>query len=277
MKRSRLSGVSERSFAGYLDQREIAWRYGEQVGGRTVGFSVFAGARSFVAGVIDPSQRRATRPGFASAHSTLRDELAESGPTRRSITAVRRAGLPYVAVVGRTGSDGAIDPDELALALFGGPAGQWGSGGTADSGSHRVRGVSAVAVMEFFNPTLWEVERAWGQRIDRAAPAAATRRAALEPDGIDRLLVMGDVAQRLVESGAFLPDARSVRLAVAQNPFASHPLDVASLGGPHDEQWRLVECEGVPTYRRSWTGPRLHEVGGAARRLELVEEQRRPA
>jgi hypothetical protein len=287
--RAKPSGTSERLFAEYLDDRELAWRYGEPVGGRTPGFSVFSGARSFVAAVHDPTLHRPARPGFANSYAALGDELGEPGPTRRAIASVRRAGLPYAAVIGRSGSDRDIEPRQLALSMFGGSTAAWGSaerdvpapaGGGGDRREppgRRLRGVSAVAVMQFFNPTLWRVERAWAQRIDRSPPGTALRRAALDPDGVERLLVMGDLAQRLLESGAFVPDARSVRMVVVHNPFAAHPLDVASFGGPHDEQWRLVVADGVPAYRRSWSGPRLHEVGGAVGDRQVVAEHRRPA
>ncbi|MCI4338522.1 MAG: hypothetical protein L3J72_04395, partial [Thermoplasmata archaeon] len=217
MTRAKPSGISEQLFAEYLDRRELAWRYGEDVGGRTVGFSVFSSARSFVAGVHDPSLHRPARSGFASSYGALGDELGEPGPTRRAIASVRRAGLPYAAIVGRTGSDRDIEPRLLALAMFGGLTAAWGSaerGAPAQSGDggereeapgRRLRGVSAVAVMQFFNPTLWRVERAWAQRIDRSPPGAALRRAALDPDGVERLVVMGDLAQRMLESGAFVP------------------------------------------------------------------------
>jgi hypothetical protein len=123
----------------------------------------------------------------------------------------------------------------------------------------RLRGVSAVAVMQYFNPTLWRVERAWAQRVGRVPPAAV-RRSADGSEQTDRLVVMGQLAQRMLESGALVPDARLVRLIVLHNPFARHPLDVSALAGPHDEQWTAVDGTAGRQFARTWTGPRLHEV-----------------
>src|SRR5579872_5724528 len=112
------TGTSDVLFARYLTDRELSFNYGEQIGGRAQQFSVFACARSFVAGVHDPALHRPTRPGFASSYSALLDLLSGQGPIRRQIAAARRAGLPYAAIVGRPSTDAEVDPARLARALF---------------------------------------------------------------------------------------------------------------------------------------------------------------
>jgi hypothetical protein len=266
-------GPSGSLFAQYLADRDLAFNYGELIGGRPQDFSVFACARSFVAGVHDPALHRPVRPGFASSYSVLLDILSARGPVRRQIASVRRAGLPYAAIVGRAGSAVDVDPARLARAMFSDPDAVWAESpgnrrmwAVADEEpedepvlGRQLRGVSAVAVMQYFNPTLWRVERAWAQRVGRA-PSGTPRRATDDPDGADRFVLMSQLAQRLLESGALVPDARLVRLIVLHNPFARHPLDVSALAGPHDEQWTAVDGTAGHQYARTWTGPRLHEV-----------------
>ena len=183
------------------------------------------------------------RAGDASSHTpALRG--AFEGRKSKQISAVKRAGLSYVAVVASTNSDIRVQPLVVAGAMFGnlavtlrvGPeASERPDGRTVFGGGGRVQpgqfhGVSAVAILEGFNPTQDRLEAATKARLACLPDWNATmtpRQIAEIKAAIAKL--SRETAAELIAGGAYDPLARRARLIVLHNPYASFPLVTCQL------------------------------------------------
>ncbi len=266
---------SESHFASYLNPQSLPWEYEKEVGGKNPDFFVECEPQAFVAEVYDPTIRLPRQLGWFTSYPALRKAFKDA--KRKQIAAVKKTGLPYVGVIGRANSDMEVAPFLMAGAMFGNlaysvpvsadPLAAPREGKTVfDKGGSvqpkRFRGVSAVAVMQIFNPTLWKVEQAWDERLGKRKDVGPTLTdEQITRELADRARIMNEVANHMAETGDFLPECKLVRLVVLHNPFATHPLDMSTLAGPHDEQWQGVEIDGVLRYGPYWRGPLIHETG----------------
>jgi hypothetical protein len=168
--------------------------------------------------------------------------------------------LPFVLVLARTNADMSFDPTIVAGAMFGNvsiqvPLGRddvdtkivFGLGGRLQRRLNR--SVSAVAVLNVFNPTSWRVEQAMADRLGGEPswrPSASQADVVREQTAV--LCATIEIEEQLRVSGAYLPDARLVKLIVLHNPYATHPLGFEVLNAFHDVQWGNFERDGARGY-----------------------------
>jgi len=256
-----LKSDGERLFAAYCHQRRLPWEYEPLINGRRPDFLVEHPRRRFVAEVYEPELRLPTEGAWFSSYPAIRS--AFEGRKRRQVAAVKEAGLPYVAVVARTNSDIRFDPLTAAGAMFGDltvvmPIGvptteveavtTFGGGGRLQPG--QMRGVSAVAILERFNPTIARVDAAMEEQLSKLPDWSATmteREIAEITREIGRIHV--DTHEAMIRSGAFDPEARRARMIVLHNPHATHPLGLDVLNDADDSQWCAIVDDGVARYR----------------------------
>jgi hypothetical protein len=252
----------ERLFAAYLRQRRIPWEYEREVNGRNPDFSVDHPAGAFVAEVYEPELRLPKGGGWFDSYTPLR--RAFDGRKARQIKAVKSAGLPYVAVVAGTNFDMPIKPIIMAGAMFGNLAVTFtlksdireediddrtifGGGGRVQPNQYR--GVSAMALIERFNPTARKLGLAVEARLARVPqwrPDMTKRQTAEIQSAIVRLTQGAE--DEFLASGSYDPWARLARLTVLHNPYAEHPLRLDVLNGHHDSQWGRIVVDGEAGY-----------------------------
>lgn len=100
--------------------------------------------------------------------------------------------------------------------------------------------ISAVAVLNAFNPTRAAVERAVAERV-AAGERTVERVWQISTEEYDR---------PTYDAAAVL-----ARLDVFHNPYAALPLESSLFTGPHDAAWDLADGG----YRRTFTGHRFHD------------------
>lgn len=256
----------ERLFAAYLRQYRLTSDREPLIGGRRPDFLVHHPAVPFVAEVYEPELRLPPGGGFIDSYPAFRRAFkARKGD---QIKAVKEAGLPCVLVLARTNSDIRFQPEIVAGAMFGNVGVVFAlddpdaAGRTVFGGGGRVqpemnRGVSAVAVLEGFNPTWYRAEEAVAARLGKGMPWRADLTAgevAREQTEIAR--VANEVYEHMTVTGDFNPDARVAKLTVFHNPFAAHPIGLDILGGAHDVQWhRTTNADGEVAYGPVKWGP----------------------
>ena len=231
--------------AAYLDQRGFRWEHEPQVGTRNLDFVAQTSAGPVALEVYEPRLTLPSRVG--SFDSVAPVEGLFSARKRKQIKAAKETALPLVLVVGSAHSDVPYDVFSVAGVMFGrpgirmlvGPEGAASEPEAALLGPGKVqpsvnRGVSAVALVRRFNPTLWRLRAAWRSARLIGRPPANSPRARREV--LER---MTQIQSELVERGVYLPAARLARLIIVHNPFALMPLPL-SFAGPHDDQYGLV-------------------------------------
>jgi hypothetical protein len=255
------NSAGERLFAAYLRQRRLSWEYEREVNGRRPDFSVDHPDGTFVAEVYEPQLRLPEGGGWFDSYTPLRGTF--DGRKAKQIKAVKGAGLPYVAVVADTNFDMPIKPLIMAGAMFGNlavtftvkpdvPEGfddrtVFGSGGRVQANQYR--GVSAMALIERFNPTTRKLGLAVEARLARIPqwrPEMTERQTAALQSAIVRLTQQAE--DDFLASGSYDPRARLARLTVLHNPYAQHPLRPEVLNGPHDRQWGRIVTGGESGY-----------------------------
>jgi hypothetical protein len=258
----------EQLVAAYLRQRRFAWEHEMEIGGRNPDFVAETPAGKVVLEVYEPELRLANGIGWFDPIEPLHGLV--SGRKQKQIKAVKTTGLPLIMVVGSANSDIAFDMTSVEGLMFGRPGVRIpiGSDGgpRADAewtflGGVRIQpdmntGVSAVALVQRFNPTLWRLHSAWRLRGLLGRPPAS--------DGRE----LGEIYERmrgieldLTSRGVFDPEARLARLLIAHNPFAAYPL--GGFAGPHDDQWRVRwEDESHGSWERGPPGALRWEVPG---------------
>ena len=226
----------ERLFAAYLRQRRLPWEHEREINGRNPDFSVDHPVHGTIAfEVYEPGIALPAKAGFFDTIPKL--QQAFEGRKQKQIAAVRDAGLPYVAVLADTASQIPIDPRIMAGAMFGRleftfrvpadpaaplpePAGSLGFGQGGRIQPERNRGVSAVALLRKFNPTLPRLELAQDAVAQRGDPDARLRDPRVRRDFIGAL---HDVECHMSATGDFDPDAAAARLIILHNPHAYRP------------------------------------------------------
>jgi len=251
----------ERLFAAYLRQRRLPWEYEREVNGRNPDFSVDHPAGFFVAEVYEPQLRLPEGGGWFDSYTPLRK--AFDSRKARQIKAVKNAGLPYVAVVAGTNFDMPIKPIIMAGAMFGNLTVTFtvnsddrediddrtifGGGGRVQPNQYR--GVSAMALIERFNPTAKKLGLAVEARLARVPewrPGMTRRQTAEHQSAIVR--ITRGTEDEFLASGSYDPRARLARLTVLHNPYAEHPLRLDVLNGPDDRQWGHIVADGEAGY-----------------------------
>jgi hypothetical protein len=236
--------AGEALFRAYLRQRRLKFDYEAPSGGRRPDFLVHDPAGDVVCEVFEPVRRLPGRAGAIEPYEHLR--RAFRGRKRKQGAEAKKLGLPYVIVLAASNSDVSFDDISVTGAMFGahgvtmpfdaerGEAredeARWGflRGGGLHTGKNTR--YSAVAVLTKFNPTLHRVERAYQEKIVRhGIPPGA------------RAPVIYRAFDDAAEAGTYDEHAAVARLTVYHNPYASAPLSMEALGGPHDHQWHAIE------------------------------------
>lgn len=230
----------ERLFSAYVRQRpDLHAVREERSGSRHPDFTVTGPHGKAICEVFSPELILRNRVGSVDAFSPIARAF---GRRKRSQGAQAKAdGMPYVVVIASDNSSIPFGAFELLVGGFGGRRALQPSKNTR---------YSALAVISTMNPTQ--------HRYDAALKA----RLPPEPDAMTVWRVASALADDMTDSGSFDPQARVARLAVVHNPWAAVELPLDFFGGPHDEQFRVVDMDRVGHLERCWTGWRIHEVPG---------------
>lgn len=256
----------ERLFAAYLYQYRLTSDREPLIGGRRPDFLVHHPVLPFAAEVYEPELRFPAGGRFIDSYRALRRMFK----ARKSdqVKAMKEAGLPCIVILARTNSDIRFQPEIVAGAMFGDvgvllplddPDAEgrtvFGSGGRVQR--ERNRGVSAVAILEDFNPTLYRAEEAVAARLGKGIPW----RPGLNAGTVVReqaavIRSTNEVYEHMTATRAFIPEARVVKLTVLHNPYAAHPIGLDVLDSPHDVQWGpTTTTTGEPAYGPVKWGP----------------------
>jgi len=248
-------------FAAYLRQGRLGFEYEREVNGRCPDFSIDHPTGAVVAEVFEPELRLPHGGGQFDSYKPLWGAFKDR--RAKQIKAVKEAGFPYVAVIAPTNADLPFQPQIMAGAMFGNLATEFAvsdepigtqPGRTVFAGGARLqvdqfRGVSAVAILERFNPTKWRLEAAIDERLAVVpnGPLGMTASQIREAQAAI-VRIAADTEDQFLASGAFDPNARLARLTVLHNPYALYPLDVRAFDQPHDVQWGRIEVDGREGY-----------------------------
>lgn len=236
----------------YLQNRGLLYEYERLIGTRSPDFSVDHPFGTFVMEVYDPYiEVDMTHNGPIARQDFPR---AFTGRKQEQILAVARAGLPFVGVIGSGNAQQEVDAFALVQTMFGdaGVIFEVSSDGIpgdsqssmqsalfASEGSHVSANlnndVSAMAVIDSFNPTQHVLNDALDAGL-LGAPATSATDEEFENFMAARMDHIGRIAQELILSGNYYPEARAPRLRVVHNPWATRPLPYDRLAGPYDFQ-----------------------------------------
>jgi hypothetical protein len=243
----------ERLFAAYLRQRRLASQREPWVGTRRPDFLVEHPDLTFAAEVYEPEIHLPPGGGFFDSYPGLRRAFRDRKAAQAK--AMREAGVPCVMVLARTNADFPFQPEIVAGSMFGNVGVRWrlndpdAQPQTIFRGGGRVqpmrnRGVSAVAILESFNPTLYRAEEAVAARLGDAPPwHASMSRGRVLREGGAFVRVTQEIYDHMTATGDYIPDARVAKLTVLHNPYSTHPLGLGVLDGPHDVQWDRATSE----------------------------------
>ena len=251
----------ERLVAAYIRQRRLRYLFEPEVGGRNPDFVVETPTGPVVLEVFEPHLKLPSRAGsFDSIKPVLG---AFETRKRRQMQAGAGEGFPAVVVIGSTNSDIPYDTFALSGAMFGRqgvsfPLGQPDEAvstflGPGATGPTKNTSYDALAGIKRFNPTKWRVDR-----------ASATRAAIADGDSNrevwEAIWRREEIAQELLESGLYDPDAAVARLVILHNPFAKVPLPY-EFAWLHDDQYGVVDLgDGRGEWCRIAEGRRRWEV-----------------
>lgn len=248
----------EKLFSAYLRQRRLPFVYEPLIGSRRPDFVVSHPAGQVACDVYEPEVQLPTGRTFNfSSYPALRKSM--HGQKYAQAKAARDAGLPFTVVLRRTLGGIPLDPIVVAGAMFGDLAAEFsvwlspgppptepapesrmvfGGGGRLQEAMNRA--TSAVAILTTFNPTMWRVQRAHRERLDRlnASRPPSPRRQQAAAD------VINETYEHFAVTGEFDPEARLARLTVIHNPYCDLPIDWNIFGGPHDDQWGHLPVDG---------------------------------
>jgi hypothetical protein len=267
----------ERLLWAYLRQRGYDGfsEYEKLIEGKNPDAFVDHPDQPFVMEVYEPEIKLPPGGGAFSSYEGLRGMFERN--KKEQIRAAKKAGLPFVGILARTNSDVDFGPDLVVGAMFGNlemrfPIAEDGESFDAERGvlgfgqggkvqPSQMRGVSAIAILRSFNPTLWKMEaeflkRTAGIQTSRAGMSESERMAG--QDAIARIAT--EVQEESIRSGAFDPSAAIARLIVLHNHHADRSLRLDILNGPHDEQWMAYRDAGSDLYGERWKGSLIHEV-----------------
>jgi len=248
-------------FAAYLRQGGLAWEYEREVNGRHPDFSIDHPTGTIVAEVFEPGLRLPAGGGWFDSYKPLRGAFKDR--KAKQIKVVKEAGHPYVAVVASTNADLSFQPQIVAGAMFGNLATEFAlsdepiatqTGRTVFGGGGRLqvdqfRGVSAVAILERFNPTRWKLQAAIDERLAvvPSDPLGMTASQIREAQAAI-VRITTETEDRFLASGDYDPHARLARVTVLHNPRSLHVLDIRAFDQFHDVQWGRIEVDGREGY-----------------------------
>jgi hypothetical protein len=248
----------ERLFTVYLRQRRLTSQREPWVGGRRPDFLVEHPDGNFAAEVYEPEVHLPASGGSFDSYPALR--RAFQGRKADQVKAMRQAGVPCVLVLARTNADIKFQPEIVAGSMFGNIGVQIplddsdAETRTIFMGGGRVqpmrnRGVSAVAILECFNPTWYRAEEAVAARLGEGMKwYPGIPHAAVVREGAAIVRVTEEVYEHMTTTGDYIPDARVARLIVLHNPYATHPFGLDVFDGPHDVQWARTTTMGDIRY-----------------------------
>ncbi len=185
--------------------------------------------------------------------------------------ATKGAGIPYVAVLAATNSDLRFDPLVTAGAMFGDLASQvrlgvptssatvttvFGGGGRLQP--KQFRGVSAVALVEWFNPTQSRLDAVLEERFSGVPEWRASMSKDEITDATAQIIRIDvDTRAELIARGEYDPDALRTKMTVLHNPHADLPLGFDVLDASDDRQWCAIETPAGLGYGERVPAPRL--------------------
>lgn len=224
---------SEAAFVKYLDWAGHTWNREPPVNGKRPDFKVDGEAICEVASI---AKNHLPGPiGVTDPLKPIRNKVRGKWP---QADATRRAGLPFVLVIHRTSGMALLDNEILAAALYG----DLGYGGIYENGRVAFHpelsfldggvaypegnsGLSALAVLEDFNPTRAALDNALNDAKDPAAPFAEQHSEKMR------------VLEHLVDSGVYDRWARAPRLRVVHNSKCALPLRPGFFRGRFDQEF----------------------------------------
>lgn len=250
--------VGETQLIEYFDRLGFAWERHPEIAGMKPDFAVQVHGDRVIAEVYEPELQLTERAGAFDSVGKLR--AAFEGRKRRQKAAAAHAGLPYVLVIGSANSSITYDHFAVTGAMFGRPGATWQIETTTGLplseptfthlGGARTQpamntGVSAVALLRTFNPTLRQLQDAW-EEVDPPRTRPRWPDSTVQ-ERVESLARRQAATADLESRGVFDPDASLSRLIIYRNPWAQHPLTMA-FGGPHDEHFGMLEVVDGATY-----------------------------
>ncbi len=229
------------------------------MGGRRPDFLVEHPDGNFAAEVYEPELHLPPGSGSFDSYPALR--RAFQGRKADQVKAMREAGVPCVLVLARTNADIQFGPETVAGSMFGNIGVRWRlndpdaepqtifrAGGRVQPA--RNRGVSAVAILESFNPTWHRAEEAVTARLGEGMKwHSGIPHGAVVREGAAIVRATEEVYKHMTATGDYIPDARVAKLTVLHNPYATYPLELDVLDGAHDVQWaRITTAAGEVGY-----------------------------
>lgn len=243
--------VGEAHLIEYFEFIGVGWERHPTIGGMNPDFAVDVAGQCVVSEVYEPELRLTGRVGTFDSVGKLR--AAFEGRKRKQARATARAGLPYLLVIGSANSSITYDDHAVTGAMFGRVGVTWqvdtGTGEPlteprlahldgAKTQPTMNTGISAVALLRTFNPTLRRLQEAWA-----AADPPATRprwpNSTFE-ERVEFLERRQRIADDVAAHGEFDAGAQCSRLIIYRNPWARNPIPMA-FGGPYDDHFGLME------------------------------------
>jgi hypothetical protein len=248
--------------ARYLDQRGWSWEYERPVGERNPDFFVHHLDRDFGVEVYEPDLKLDRLDPWFDSYGPLRRMFA--GRKRKQLAAARAADLPFVIALAHTRSDVPFRPEIVAGAMFGNlqmtfpvgpdvepnaaPTSEMSFGHSAKVQPQRFRGLSAVVLLDEYNPTALRVDQALAARLGVAYDYPGRSRDSVTRDVFARQRAIDETYEHFTLTGEYIGGVRRTRLTALHNPFATHALGLDVFNGPQDMQWDRCEVEGVLGY-----------------------------
>jgi hypothetical protein len=239
---------SEELFATYLDQRGLNYIYEPVMGNRAPDFLVAHPDDGEI--VCEVTEITKMEPaGWIDPYRAARQKIK----AKQKKASVVKGKYPYVIVLRF-----AIPHPSIEMIVPGAMYGDVGltmlidtqTGGPVEGSQpvvaalqggrmqrERNTTISAVAVVEQFNPTKAKIDRSIRRRLREDATAVEFLAVANEEYG----------------NPEFDESARLPRLDVFHNVFAALPVPPEFFAGPHDSRWEAIES----TFTRTWTGGRF--------------------
>lgn len=234
---------SEMLFAEYLGDRH-KWGYEPAIGETQPDFLVGESVVCEITAI--EADHLPMRSGAANPVAPIRNKIFDKWPQS---DAARAAKIAFVLVLHQQGFRTDLTKDTIAAACFGNisirmgfdpekatltPAGgfEFGEHGRTEPDGNR--GLSAVAILRSFNPTLATRQREWATIRDRLDPFPSTEQ------NLRRDLELGtELDEKLMAEGLYDPDATAPRLLIVHTRKPKFPLPVGFLAGEFDEEWAI--------------------------------------
>lgn len=247
----------EQHVATYLEQLGVPYEREPDVGGRNPDFVLDVDGSRVALEVYEPALRLTNSVGSFDSVGKLQN--AFSGRKAKQRSAAKDEGVPYVVVIGSAKSSITYDHFAVMGVMFGRIGMSWeldtvtglpaSDARPAHLGGARVQpqmntGISAVALLRRFNPTLRRLQDAWD--ADRAERSPAFSESTFQ-DRVRFLERSQAIQDELTCRGEFNPGVQLSRLIVYRNPWAVHQLPM-SFGGPYDDHFGVLEVVDGETF-----------------------------